>query len=289
MGGDESCKTASELLFERYLRDRGLDDFDYEPEVEGTSKRPDYLVTLGESEVFFEVKEFKPPVNVPTTGWFDLYSSIRSKIAEAQKQLRPLKGRMCAVVFANPHNAFVFLKPMSIYGAMLGNLGLTMPANPATGSLDVSRAVQAFLSGGKMHRHKNGRAIAPQNTTMSAICVLEALGEGSRRFGIRIAQWEHETGEMCSPERIWNLAREAEGTEADGSISHLRIVVYENLYAVAPLTEAFGTGPYDERFGVREGHLRRVFVGPSLEALEADERAVGVKPPDLFGLGLRRE
>ncbi len=75
------------------------------------------------------------------------------------------------------------------------------------------------------------------------------------------------------------MAREAEGTEADGSISHLRIVVYENLYAVVPLTEAFGTGPYDERFGVREGRLRRVFVGPSLEALEADERAVGVKRP----------
>ena len=67
---------------------------------------------------------------------------------------------------------------------------------------------------------------------------------------------------------------------------HLHIQVYENQDAVTPLVEAFGTGPWDERFGVRHGHFRRVFAGSSLAALEADERVSGVESPD--PLGLRR-
>ena len=140
-----------------------------------------------------------------------------------------------------------------------------------------------------MHRYKNGRPIQPQNTTISAICALDHFEEGSRRFHIRIEQWERKTGLTCSPETICSMAQDAERTEPDAWISHLRIVVYENPYACAPLTEAFGTGQYDERFGFREGRLCRVFVGASLQALEADERAAGVKPDDSFGLGLRKD
>ena len=74
------------------------------------------------------------------------------------------------------------------------------------------------------------------------------------------------------------MAEEAKGTNADCSVRHLRIIVYENPFAAVPFTKAFGTGPHDERFGIRDDRIRRVIVGKSLEALETEEHAAGVEP-----------
>jgi len=270
-------KTASEQLFETYLHSHGLNEFDYEAEIAGITRHPDYRLRLVDSDIFFEVKEFEPPKVIRAGGSFDPYPPIRSKINEAQKQLRDLKGRMCGIVLANPHGSLVFLRPMDIFGAMLGNVGITMPFDTETGAYDSERTTQAFLSGGKMIRYKNGQAIAPQNTTISAICVLGAVAESSRRFAIRVAELKRESGESGTLVSILEKAIETQGTAAGASIHHPCIQVYANPYAVAPLTEAFGTGPWDERFGVRNGRLLGVFAGSSLAALEADERAAGLE------------
>lgn len=277
-------KTASDQLFETYLRSHGLNEFDYEPEIAGTTRRPDYRVSLAESEIFFEVKGFKPPEEIPAAGSFDPYKPIRSKINEAQKQLHPLKGQMCGIVLADLHSPFVLLEPMEIYGAMLGNLGITMPFDAEAGAFDSERATQAFLWRGKMIRYKEEQAIAPQNTTISAVCILSAVEEDARRFAIRAAKLKHETGQSGTLESILEMALETQDTEAGASFHHLCIQVYENPSAVSPLVEAFGTGPWDERFGARNGRLLRVFVGSSLAALEADELASGVERPDPLGL-----
>jgi len=280
-------KTASDQLFETYLRSHGLNEWDHEPEIAGTTRHPDYRVRLMESEIFFEVKGFAPPEEIPAVGSFDPYRPIRSKINEAQKQLHALKGQICGIVLANPHRSFVFLEPMDIYGAILGNLGITMPFDAEAGAFDSERATQAFLSGGRMIRYnKKGLAIAPQNTTISAVCTLGSVEEDSRRFAIRVAKVKRETGQSGTLESILETALETQGTEAGASLHHLCIQVYENPYAVAPLMEAFGTGPWDERFGARDGRFLRVFAGSSLAALEADELASGVERPD--PLGLRR-
>jgi hypothetical protein len=70
-------KTASELLFETYRVGHGLRDFDYEPEIAGTTRHPDYRVRLADSEILFEVKEFEPPKTIPAGGSFDPYPPIR--------------------------------------------------------------------------------------------------------------------------------------------------------------------------------------------------------------------
>ena len=127
--------------------------------------------------------------------------------------------------------------------------------------------------------YKKSREIEPINTTISAICVLNKVSVGQRRFGIRIAKYERETGKELSIDKCWKMAHEAEETEVDFFINRLRVVVYENPYAIAPLAEVFGTGPLDERYSysIREGCFSRVFVGSLLETLEAEERAAGVK------------
>jgi len=275
---ENSPRTASELLFEEYLRDREL-SCEYEPEIEGTTKRPDYQVSMGGAAAFFEVKEFEPQ-NTPQVGSFDPYPRIRSKINEARKKFKNFTDRMCVLVLANPrHAALVLLEPLFVFCAMLGDLGWTMPFDPETGGLDDSRMTQTFLSGGRMVRYKNGQAIAPQNTTISAVCVLGHVAEGSRRLEILRARRERETGRPLAPQQ---LLRESVGTAADPSIRRLRVVVCENPYAATPLTHSFGRGPHDERFGLRDGRLCRLFVGSALETLEANEREAGITIRDGF-------
>jgi hypothetical protein len=241
-------------------------------------------VRLAESDLFFEVKEFASPEEIRAGGSFDPYPPIRSKINEAQKQLRALKGQMCGIVLANPHGSFVFLEPMVIFGAMLGNVGITMPFDAKAGAYDSERITQTFLSGGKMIRYKNGQAVDSQNTTISAVCVLDAVAESSRRLAIRVAQLKRESGQSSTLVSLFEKALETQGAETKDSRHHLRIQVYENPYTVAPLVEAFGTGPWDERFGVRNGRFLRVFAGSLLAALEADELTAGVARSDPLGL-----
>jgi hypothetical protein len=276
--------TVSEQRFETYLVAHGFTEFDYEPAIAGTTKHPDYRVRLGKAEILFEVKEFEPPQENLSGGSLDLYTRIRSKIEEARDKFRGLKGHMCGLVLDNPHGALVSLEPMYIYGAMLGNVGTTMPFDTEAGVGDLEHATRTFLSGGKMHRYKNRQAIASQNTTISAICVLSVVNERARRLNIRVAQLQRETGPSSTLESLLETARETLGTEAGVSPRHRCIQVYENPYAAAPLVETFGTGPWDERFGVQNGYFRRVFGGLALMALEADERASGIERPDPLSL-----
>ena len=112
--------TDSERLFQEYLQQQGLDRFEFEPQVQGTTKRPDFRLSLDGEEIYFEVKEFDHPPEMVSGGSFDLYGPIRSKINEAQKQLRPLKGHMCAIVLVNSCHPLVLLEPDIIYGSDAG-------------------------------------------------------------------------------------------------------------------------------------------------------------------------
>ena len=70
-------RTASERLFEAYLSEHQLADFEFEPEVKTMGRRPDYRVSLEGSDIFFEVKEFAPHPQLPSGGSFDVYRPIR--------------------------------------------------------------------------------------------------------------------------------------------------------------------------------------------------------------------
>lgn len=114
-------KTDSEKLFEAYLNDRKLTDFKHHPDVEGTTKHPDYRVMVGDSEVFSEVAQFDTPIFMPNKiGTVDLSAirkRIRKKIEAECQHLKALKGHMCGIVFADPYKQFRFLGPMFIIEA----------------------------------------------------------------------------------------------------------------------------------------------------------------------------
>src|SRR5947209_6546719 len=60
LSGDNvaAVKNKSELLLEGYLRNQGCANVEFEPQIEGTSKRPDYRLRCSGVEVLLEVKEF---------------------------------------------------------------------------------------------------------------------------------------------------------------------------------------------------------------------------------------
>lgn len=229
---------------------------------------------------FFEVKEWAQAELPKGFGFFDPYGPIREKIAAAQKQLHPHKGQMCSVVLCNVNNTpLISFDEMTVFGAMLGNPGITFPVNQA-GFLD-TEAKSAFLGGGRMVRYdKTGQPVAPQNTAISAVVGLSTLAVGQRRAAIQVHEWERELGHKLPLEEFWPRL---ESLDYIGQ-TELRVVVYENPYAVRRLSSTFATGPWDERYGPDGGHLARLFVGRELEALEAGEAAARVGRHGPLGL-----
>jgi hypothetical protein len=83
------AKTKSEELFEQYLDQSGLQQWEYEPTIEGKIKKPDYQVTVQAEPIFFEVKEFEIRTPADSAGGaYDPYPGIRKKNRAAQTKVR---------------------------------------------------------------------------------------------------------------------------------------------------------------------------------------------------------
>ena len=273
------ARTLSEGLFESYLRAHGHPEPEYEPDVPGTEKHPDYRLTIDGRVVLFDVKQLEaPPGLLLSLGHFDPYTATREKINEVQKQFRGLRDYPCALVLFNAGRPLVDLDPEGIYAAMLGDVVWRIPFEPEKGLLSEKGEI-GFGSRGKMIWYKaGGIPEKPVNTTISAIVVLAALRHGYRR--LQIARKVNDRPTL--KEELDATA--ATGTERDTALEALRVVVHENPFAASPLPAAFGRGTFDERYGPDGNRLRRVFVGDELARLETEETEAGIEAHDPFGL-----
>lgn len=123
-----------------------------------------------------------------------------------------------------------------------------------------------------MYRYLDGRAIAPQNRTISAILVLRQYMVGSKRFEIAMKRKETELGRKLELLEFWDEIEHARGTAMDLSLSQLRVVAHENPFARIQFPRELFRGPYDERYAGSEGRIERVFCGNQLAALEEEAR-----------------
>lgn len=64
---ERSQRNDSEQLFEIYLRAAQIDDFAFEKAIEGTARRPDYVITRDGADLLFEVKEFRAEPSVDSS------------------------------------------------------------------------------------------------------------------------------------------------------------------------------------------------------------------------------
>lgn len=80
----------------------------------------------------------------------------------ARKKFKDLERFCCCLVLYNNDKPLVELGWRFVYGAMLGNLGFSMPVNTETGIADESQTVRKFIGGGKMYRYLEGGKLLPK-------------------------------------------------------------------------------------------------------------------------------
>jgi hypothetical protein len=273
----EPVKTESEALLEEYFRSHGLTDVEFEPVVAGTSKKPDYLFRADGTEVLLEVKEFnaRPEDFRLTGGAYDPYGPVREKIGAARKKFKDMGGQCCCLVLHNHEKPLVSLGWQIVTGAMLGDLGFSFPVDTSTGQGDVSKMEQVTLGGGKMHKHHGDKPTAPQNTTISAVMVVERYSIGEKRFRLFVHEREQELERELGVEEYLELSEQSAGTERDLSLNRIRVRVHENPYARVPLDRRLFRGPFDERYGKIEdtGQWGRVYIGRGVAEFEEKSAA----------------
>jgi hypothetical protein len=255
-------RNESELLFEEYLTSHGYADFAHDIPVEGKRKKPDYRLEHGGSSLFFAVKEFDAPLPLPNVSTYDPYEPIREKINQATRQFKEYKDSPCSMVLANPKSAFGRLTDAwAILGAILGNLGFTVPIG--ANAEETRSTSNVFLAGGKMIDKKRRR---PQNTTVSSIIILGTYPLWQNQIRLAIKLRERELGRTTTMDEALTFY---EGMPETPDLRRVRVVVYENPYARIPLRRGLFCGRFDERWGVEGGVIRRVYVGP--EAVKFEE------------------
>jgi len=269
MQNDKSkSKNESEKVFEQYLDSNGFQGkWTYEPTIEGKRKRPDYLLNWKGEEHFFEVKELRKKPNEPTgPTYIDPYSSLRSDIVKARKKFQEYKEYSCSLVVFNIDDKQFRSEPRDVFGAMLGNLGLTMRFDSTKGKVIEGTEKNVFLNGGKMIDYKGKQ---PQNTTISAIVVLEEFRDNSEVEKALREEEKKKSRKFTGPELVEVRIKLYE-THHVRSVP--RLIVVENPFAKKSFPEDLFNGPFDERWKWMEdlnGEIERIFAGNKLKELES--------------------
>ena len=265
-----ALKNKSEILFEAYLRSQGYTDCAFEPEIQGTSRRPDYRLSWSGQDILVEVKEFRAEADDfgRGFGFFDPYPPLREKIDAARVKFKGLKQYCCCLVLYNRDKPLVRLDWRHVYGAMLGSLGFSVPIHVPERPAPEDDAINSiFMSGGKLHREHQGVAVAPQNQTISAVLVLGRVPVGNRLFHADLREREVRQGRKFALEERLRELEASQGTARDARRWPLRVVVHENPYARVLLPAELFRGPHDERYGGRDGRIQRLFQGDEIARL----------------------
>lgn len=261
-------KTESETLFEAYLAANGYKDWDFEPDIPGQSKPPDYRVPWEGGELFFEVKQLEHEYR-------DSREWPRKMIEKARLKFQALKAYCCSLVLRNTEaNPPANLRPETIFAAMLGDPTIAGVCNATTGEVDPLTLRGVFGRHGKMMDDWTGEE---RNTTISAILVLENYHAQDpahiRAFREELARRKAEKGQELDFAEAYEIASEVGERVPPKPHRVPRVIVHENPSKPRrPLPEELFTGPLDERWILIQGQgLVRTFVGQLLRQLEEAE------------------
>ena len=257
-------KTAGELVFEEYLESARI-SFQFEQLFPGSSRPPDYSLEHEGNWLLFDVKDFRGQAkDFRATGFssYDPYAPIRIKIEKGKAKFKNLKTYPCALVLYNDEKPLVDLRPLFIYGAMLGNVAFSFPVDTTTGTGDLSKETTVFAGGGKMIQYgPRTRPIGPLNTTISAVIVIGRLMVGQKLC----LDWLKEEEEKLGRRMTWHESVKAiescAGTPKDVTRTELRVIVRENPYARIKWPQSLFRGSWDEHYGMEGDYIRRLYAG----------------------------
>ncbi len=226
-----SKPTGGEILFERYLRNHGIQ---FEPQVPVGSSKVDFRLKTTPA-VFCEVKDFSsgPHEEAESAalasgqvyrGRLDFYERFRDNIGKAGRQLRGAKGFPCVVVLCNEGSSLIFEESL-IWGAMFGDQVTRVPLD--------GEPVTAFT----MNRVLGEKT----NTTVSAVAVLSQT-DAKPELIERAAANAGQAGNARDIARAL-IALSDEAPEAFDQVPYLR--VHHNPFAKAKLPPSVFGGPHD--------------------------------------------
>jgi hypothetical protein len=251
-------RTEGERQFESYL-DSMQYKYEFEKSYPGRAKKPDYTITA--SQVFLaDVKDFE--LFLPNLGFqqVDVHFRIREKIQAGYKKFKEYKDFPCCVVLQNNGNVHVFSEdPAIVLGAMYGTVAFTVPIFVGHGShgpepAAPSKPTPVFTGDAQM--------TATKNTTISALLSLREVAVGIRR----VRQIREQIPRVSFDDALAIAAQRFENF--DYGETQLGVIVWENCHARLPLSRELFTGSYDERWGLKDGHIQRVFCGQGIASLE---------------------
>lgn len=286
---------------EQVLGLRRGDGWEYEPEIVGAAKRPDFAIPRSAARpLLLDAKQFDPP---SADAWrqetagpraFNPYAGARAKIDEGRRKFREFKGRFpCGVVLRSGALAEQCLDdPMMVFGSMLGSLGVQWPVDE-TGTAHPDRGGQAFLGGGRMI---DGKRRTPQNTTLGALLVLRRVPAYGRALRMALARRPRD-GRRSFEEIHAITLRVAEELHRRGVTERppiLGVRVHLNPFTSPPHQVAFPheafVGPVDEvwSYDVMHREVRLEFRGAELVrtdrvAMEVAQHMFGSAAPRSTG------
>ncbi|HTR27403.1 MAG TPA: hypothetical protein VMI10_25765 [Terriglobales bacterium] len=239
--------TRAKDLFEAYLLTLGLDALQVDRQSHEFGGAIDFVVSLGEKRMAFEVTDFAPID-------FDIGSEV-----ELYNPYRPIRDRIIAAEFdlKNVDNASRC--------AVLHNRCLSWPI------LDWRFMYESIFSGSEVIRNpallqKESGQRRPR--TLDAVVVIDRLRIGYLRFQAQIAAQEIKLKRTISPADYMLELQHARGTERDILLSRLRVIVYQNPNASNPLPKDIFRGSYDEWYGSQnDGVIGRTFAGSEIQHL----------------------
>jgi hypothetical protein len=249
---EEKERTEGERQFERYLQSAHY-SYEFEKSYPGRAKKPDY--TVNANQVFLaDVKDFDQFLPNLGVQQVDVHFRIREKIQAGYKKFKEYKDFSCCVVLQNNGNAHVPSEaPHVVLGCMYGTVAFRVPIFLGDGPppADEPPAPTPVFTG-------DAQMTATKNTTISALLSLREVGVGVRRAR--------------------KIRKERKGMSVDDSIAiatqrfedfdyremQLGVIVWENCHARLPLSRELFTGPYDERYGLMDGDIQRIFCGSGM-------------------------
>jgi hypothetical protein len=272
----DSFRTGSERHFAAYLDDANL-KWDYEPEIQSHTKRPDFRIWNGDVGLLSDIKERAPTEFVPGFRHVNPIEGIRKLIHTGRKKFKNFSDHICLLVLYNAGDHDTWLEPSCIFEAMLGDGGFTLQFCPGTGSADPDSMQSVFLPrGGEMITHYSTMEPHLSAQNISAVVALKPYRIPNPHFEQAFDEIANrhivENGRQLTTDERCTLRCELilSGMPATIGDTH-GLIVCDNPFAKHPLPPKMINGEFDERWSLVDGALARVFVGKERLALDPPE------------------
>ncbi len=178
-----------------------------------------------------------------------------------RKQFKEYKEYSCSLVVYNIDDGQARLKPIDVFGAMLGNHGITLGYDAANEEFAIQSARAGFLNRGKM-----GNRDKPHHTTINAILVLDVFINDLELERAMSREIQKQNRELTLVE-ITDVREKLYPSYPAEQVP--RVIAIKNPYARIEFQNNLINGPFDEIWESRDDDISRVFAGNKLKELEA--------------------